>query len=376
LAADSSKNLSFPHTFKEEPMRLSRLFIALAVAALFWPANASAEWLLFHGHRRPFQWMEPSTPETTTTAPEVKSEPLTPQTPMPEATTEPPMSASPLVSAALGDDFLAVTQPGYLDLAIPINQIRLRYDAGSNFNRPDRAEFFYGKCGCFGFRAPGPLLPERSVDYQEATAIIELAPTNRFSAFIEMPYRFINPDVNANANGFSDLRVGFKAAMIAKPDEYLTFQFRTYIPTGDARQGLGTNHVSLEPSLLYYRKLSDRAVLFGQVGDWIPVGGTDFSGNVLDYGIGFGYAAYQTNKMRVTPLVEMLGWSVLNGKEFTGVSTIPPGQVRDANATIVNAKFGVRVDAGRQSIYAGYGRAITGETWYQDIWRIEYRLRF
>ena len=39
--------------------------------------------------------------------------------------------------------------PGYVDFAVPITQFRLRFDAAYDDNRPDRAEFFYGKCGCF-----------------------------------------------------------------------------------------------------------------------------------------------------------------------------------------------------------------------------------
>src|SRR5207248_1606921 len=40
--------------------------------------------------------------------------------------------------------------PNYIDAAIPANRFLLRFDAIYDYNRPDRAEFFYPKCGCFG----------------------------------------------------------------------------------------------------------------------------------------------------------------------------------------------------------------------------------
>ena len=44
--------------------------------------------------------------------------------------------------------------------------------------------------------------------------------------------------------------------------------------------------------------------------------------------------------------------------------------------TIVNGKFGVRVGSGKSDFYVGYGRALTGEVWYKDIIRFEFRRAF
>ena len=38
---------------------------------------------------------------------------------------------------------------GYVDNAIVGTQLQLRYDYAQGANRPDRAEFIYGKCGCY-----------------------------------------------------------------------------------------------------------------------------------------------------------------------------------------------------------------------------------
>jgi hypothetical protein len=295
---------------------------------------------------------------------------------------------------ALGGSTFAAADAaaGYIDSAIPRTRFRLRYDSAYGDNRPDRAEFFYPKCGCFANpalaganfdpKASGPPLAETKVDYQDINAYLEAAYCNRISGFIEIPYRFLNPEVNANTNGFSDLQVGFKAAAIAQEDQYLTFQMKTYIPTGDGSRGLGTDHVSLEPGLLYYQKLSDRLTLEGEVKDWIPIGGSDFAGNVVRYGVGLSYIVLNGCKFRASPVLELVGWTVLSGKEADGAT----GQIFNAAGdTIINAKFGIRFGFGelvqpgnfsRSDFYVGYGRALTGDVWYRDLIRAEWRINF
>ena len=57
--------------------------------------------------------------------------------------------------------------------------------------------------------------------------------------------------------------------------------------------------------------------------------------------------------------------------------------------TIVNEKIGLRIGFGdyrqagggsglndRHSLYVGYGRAITGDHWYKDTFRLEYNFWF
>jgi hypothetical protein len=273
---------------------------------------------------------------------------------------------------------------GYIDPAPPETTFRLRFDAAYDNNRPDRAEFFYGKCGCFGGKAPGPAKPETKVDYQDISGYVELAPTERFSGFVEVPQRFINPEQNPNAEGIGDMNAGLKYALLYDPSQVLTFQFRTYIPTGDAFKGLGTHHTSLEPAFLFFQRLSDQLVFQSELRDWIPVGSSDdFSGNVLRYGVSLGYDVYTGPNLRVTPVVECVGWTVLSGKQF--VITAPRNTQDAAGDTIINGKFGVRVGFGdpdatglfnHSDIYVGYGQAFTGDVWYKHIFRVEYRMLF
>jgi hypothetical protein len=305
-----------------------------------------------------------------------------------------PFSFAPESSALAlsgGSTSLAMAAPGYVDFAVPISQFRLRFDAAYDNNRPDRAEFFYAKCGCFATlppgnplrdpRAPGPPLPETKVDYQEIRPYLEYAFNNRFSAFFEAPVRFINPEQNDNTAGIGNLLAGFKYALVACPDQYLTFQFSVAAPTGDADRGLGNNLTSLEPGILWYKQLTDRIGWHNELRDWIPIGGTDFAGNVLRYGTAVSFLAFNTDNFRVYSISELVGWTALGGKEasFDGNVTGASGD------TIVNAKGGVRFGFGplvgpanlsRSDLYIGYGRALTGEVWYKEVVRVEYSLRF
>ena len=309
---------------------------------------------------------------------------------VPPSITQPPKEMLPepapgqVTTAALDDTSVSLrSNVGYIYSAIPRNTVQVRYDAAYDNNRPDRAEFFYAKCGCFRVGgadpgAGGPPLSERRVDYQDLTTYLEFAPWSRFSAFIEAPYRWLNPQDNANVSGFGDMKAGFKAAFISNAQQVMTLQFRTYIPTGRADQGLGTNHVSVEPSLLYFQRLTPRLTFESQLGDWVGLGGSDFNGNVLFYGAGLGYNILDGQNLWITPVTELVGWTVVRGQE----SLANDGAVSAVGDTIVNGKMGVRIGLnrpgllGNSSLYMGYGRALTGEVWYKDIFRIEWRTVF
>jgi hypothetical protein len=263
---------------------------------------------------------------------------------------------------------------GYIDSAIPGNTFRLRFDSAFDDVRGTRAEFFYAKGGPLG---PGLPVPEPSVDFQELHAYLEVAACERLSAFINLPVRFLQTERNGDHAGFSDLDAGFKYAFLFQPDRVATFQFRTYVPTGDADLGLGTRHVSLEPALLLYDRLTDRFGLAGELRVWVPVGGTDFAGDIVRYGIGVYYDLYRTAHCTFTPVAEFVGWTVLDGKE----SVVPPSGVAfvedAAGQTILNAKVGLRVRFGdRADFYTGYGQPLTGNRWYENTFRLEFRLFF
>jgi hypothetical protein len=273
-----------------------------------------------------------------------------------------------------GGPTVADSSVGYIDSALPVNELRLRFDAAYDLRRPSRAEFFYARPGP---RGPGVPLPEQRIDYQDLSAYLEVRATEGLSGFLEVPWRFLNPEVNRNANGLSDVNAGCKWAFVSSPDLTATFQFRTYAPTGEAHRGLGNDHVSLEPALLVYRPLGERLVLESELRFWAPVGGTDFAGNILRYGVGLHYDPCQSDDLRLVPVAELVGWTALNGKESVPHPSGVPTVQGVAGETILNIKLGVRVKCrDTADFYAGYGRALTGDRWYENTFRVEWRLFF
>ena len=93
--------------------------------------------------------------------------------------------------------------------------------------------------------------------------------------FVEAPVRFLNQEVNGNTAGLGDMNAGLKVALVQGEDGLVTFQFRTWFPTGAASRGLGTRHVSLEPALLFNYQLAERWRLEGELRYWAAVGGQD-----------------------------------------------------------------------------------------------------
>jgi hypothetical protein len=288
---------------------------------------------------------------------------------------------------------------GYLDDPLIGSKVRLRYDIGLHNNRPDRAEFFYAKCGCYatGFSegdaafdpaAPGPgpgIVTD--LNFRQMYFQAEFG-GSRASVFAELPIRWIQPqsfagsDSFGNQGGISDLRAGVKLALASGPASAVTLQVRGVLPTGDPAKGLGTNHATLEPALLFYGQAGDRVVIEGQAGLWLPIGGSagvpihvdrKFAGKVFFYGIGPSVEVYRGERLSVAPVVELVAWRILDGFQ---TSTIP--NTGDATGTnIFNIKFGARIawDSGG-SVYAGYGRALSDAKWYESIFRFEYRHSF
>ena len=179
-----------------------------------------------------------------------------------------------------------------------------------------------------------------------------------------------------------------KSACLPSQEHYLTFQMGASIPTGHADLGLGTNHFTVEPMLLFNQKVSDRVTLAGQFGDSHPVGGSSnlgtgsekqgggFAGDVLIYGLGASYDFPMGPESRITPVLEFVGWSVLGGLDTNSSTKVNPSQSA-SGTNIVNVKFGIRSAlSAHHSIYIGLGHSITNDHWYKELVRLEYRYAF
>jgi len=295
---------------------------------------------------------------------------------------------------------------GYVDDAIVGSQVRIRFDAGFHDNAPDRAEFFYAQYA--GLNGPGPNSVVADLNFQQLYLRAEYAQTNRISFFTEVPVRWLQPQlIVANLNpgatltneaGLSDVAAGFKLAALASPHQYLTFQFQSYFPSGNASNGLGTHHYSVEPALLYYQRFSDKLAVEAQVGDSHPIGGSScrnpcestnvtgpgtqgFAGDVFFYGVGPSYLVYRGEHLQIAPVIELVGWRVLGGLQtdclFGSLNCSDQEAVSAAGTNIVNLKAGARAMVGNHSsFYIGYGHQLTHAFWYKEIVRAEYRYSF
>jgi hypothetical protein len=287
---------------------------------------------------------------------------------------------------------------GYIDDAVIHSEFRVRFDAALDDKTPDRAEFFYAKCGCYALiphtnaaydpnaPGPGPGIP-KDVNFQQLAFYGEYAPNPHFSLFTQLPFRWLQADsfpgaakAFPNSGGLGDMQFGLRFAPLASSSHYLTLQFKAYTPTGDAREGLGTNHASVEPSLLYYQGLSERLAVEAEIGDTLPLsssagiptaGSGGFAGDVFFYGVGPSYRLVNQKQFSLAGVVELVGWNVRSGF-VTG-----PANPSTAGVNIVNIKIGSRISfASHQSLYVGYGVALTSQNWYREIFRAEYRYVF
>lgn len=273
------------------------------------------------------------------------------------------------------DPPLAVTRSfvSFIDGAAPRNVVGFRFDGAYNNRQPTRAEYLFTKGGLPNSR--GFPLPETRVDSLEFTSYAEYAIIPWLSLFVEGPYRWINPEVNANQNGPGDMRYGLKVCTWSADNVIATFLLRVYQPTA-RQQTLGTNHWSVEPGLLAAYRLNDNILLEGEVRYWTALGGSDFAGDLVRYGLGISYGM-RGDGFWYMPVAEAIGWTVLSGKTML---TNSPGNyfVEDARGqTIANGYLGLRLGYGQNlDFYLGYGRSFTGDFWARENYRFEFRFTY
>src|SRR6266496_483142 len=167
------------------------------------------------------------------------------QSNLPVTSVNPSTAALPM-SDPLPADFESGVS--FLDSAMPRSVLRLRYDYDLMNRRPTRAEYL--------FPGDGFHLPETRVHSQEFDISVEYGLNDWFSTFMETPYKWINPDQNANVSGVGDLQFGAKFAGY-NTDKLLTaFMLRFGAHTSE-HVLTGTGHWSIEPGLLVNYRVLD-----------------------------------------------------------------------------------------------------------------------
>jgi hypothetical protein len=286
----------------------------------------------------------------------------------------------------------------FADYARPRTVTRIRYDNLENMTRPDRNQFFMNSV-TLQTNNPNNRLPSSRIFARlQQVSLYQEAAGERGSFFVEYPYRQINESWAPTQAGFGDVNFGVKSLLFDCEMLQLTFQMRTYMPSGNFQNNLGTGQFVVDPSILASLKLSSTTYFQGQFGNWTPVGGpssinlsrqgtgTATSGDKMAGGVFYWLMSLNQVLWHATPdspliaTLEMDGWSFENG-----------GYTRDVHR---NQNYRRPADGGgvsyfnigpglRQSVCnrLDFGGAITWATnatahWAQPWFRFEVRFLF
>jgi hypothetical protein len=173
----------------------------------------------------------------------------------------------------------------------------------------------------------------------------------------------------------ADMNLGVKTVLLDRELLLVTTQFRTFIPIGNFTAGLGTGHVSLEPSLMTALKLTPKCYLQTQLAEWIPLGGAPgFEGAVFHY-----HFALNHTLIHQGDCVHVVGTAELNGYSFRGQFTDFPSDkaVGLGGRNYANAGPGLRVMfCDRCDIGVGMAFGFGNGHGPAQLYRTEFRLRF
>lgn len=189
-------------------------------------------------------------------------------------------------------------------------------------------------------------------------------------------------------SGFGDIIIGTKAMLLDCDCIQITFGFKTYLPTGNFLKGLGTGHVSLEPSLIFGLPLCQGCFLQMQHAYWIPVGGDP----LYESDVYHGHYAINHDLWCPCPGLKLVGtmelnhWVVFNGNytEPEFLITVPGVNggraspvAQPGGASIISVGPGVRfVICDKIDFGVGSAFAVTGQHWADQLVRAEFRWRF
>ncbi len=286
----------------------------------------------------------------------------------------------------------------FVDAARPQTQLRLRWDTGFNLENPDRAEYVWAREAVNSTNPPdphgrasfgkGPNFLAKSFDYEQLSLYTEAAAA-RASVSFEMPYRHLDPDAGLVAgpnppipeSGFGDIIIGAKALIMDCELMQLSTLFKTYIPAGNFTQGLGTGHVSLEPSILASVRVSPTTYIQTQLSYWIPIAGDPvFQSDIFHCHFSLNHLLWQPFQgVKFIGTAELNEWSVLYGRYTVADFTNPDGTfaTAPAAATMVSAGPGVRMFVcDKIDLGVGTAFALTGAHWEEELIRVEFRWRF
>ena len=264
----------------------------------------------------------------------------------------------------------------FVDPVRPATQTRFRWDRGYNVRLPDRAEYFWARADGQGL-GPRPFAGVQvspRVDFHELTMYTEAA-RGSFSVWTELPYRNSDPILATGGSGFGDMKVGTKSVIFDRELVQIAFQMTTHIPTGNAMKGLGVEHVSLEPSIIMGLRLTPTTYFQGQIAEWIPLGGSDYAGAILNYHLSMNQTVWQpvTNVLLISTW-EFNGWTFQDGGYTDPV--LGPGQ-RATGQSYFSGGPGLRLSiCDNLDFGVGSAFALSYPHWAATQFRFEMRYRY
>ena len=222
---------------------------------------------------------------------------------------------SPTGEAGLGRERVMYA-PFEIDITQPQGNFTWRTDAAYNLGFPNRSEYFWSLPG------RGPAL-ERGVDYVDHRFRMELG-GGAFSLATEIPIRQLNPEINENTNGVGDIQLVQKTLLMDGGRWQMTQLLRTVFNNGNARKGLGTGHVSMEPGMLFRWKYNDLTYYHGELKMTFPIAGDPMGASpILKWGVGLSTIYYETDTIAYMPTLEFTNIWFLDGLRTTYPEGIP-----------------------------------------------------
>jgi hypothetical protein len=263
--------------------------------------------------------------------------------------------------------------PFFIDITQPFGNFTLRNDVAWHLTRPDRAEYFWAMPG------RGPARPEKSVSYQDYRFRLEMGGP-AFSVATDIPVRFVDPIVNGNNGGIGDISLVTKTRLMDGSRWQMTQILRTIFNSGNARKGLGTGHVAMEPGLLCRYKVSDITFIHSEFELRFPLGGTPmYSGPGFTWGVGISTIWWETDTFAAMPTLEFVNLWILDG-QYTPYPGGAPIDVR--GDSINNLAPGMRMvwdtggDLGVVEFGVSSSIGLGSNGWYNSLLRADLRFVF
>ncbi|MCM2369883.1 hypothetical protein [Aporhodopirellula aestuarii] len=263
-----------------------------------------------------------------------------------------------------------VHAPFEVDTTQPQNYISLGTDFAYDFIWPNRAEYLLAS----PLKGPGP---EDSADYQDFLFKVELG-SKSYSLATEIPIRGIDPEINRNHAGLGDVKVTLKTVFLDGRTWQITPMLRTHVNTGNAKLGLGTGHVSLEPGVLFRYRVDDANYIHAALKYWFPIGGDPIhGGEVLSDGFAWSRVLRERDSYAWISSLEAVHWQVMDGQRTTsgGVFDIDPENIFTiyAGGRLV---CDTGSDLGLVEYGLQFGTAFGDARWYQNLLRANIRFSF